>query len=218
MAKAHNSTVSAQLAKPHTLLITLLVIALVAVSAALFVVNGRLDGYKTLTSVPNQACVGLSNGVISNKAVNIIAKSSLKQNNADNMTAAFTCYTGQGVDAATIQGKHIGSYLFGAQALYFKDAAAAKQYAAKKVNPLRYWGVNQAGQDAGIPQTSIFSFIVIGGPIPPYYDAYTVSGNAVLRISLPCGDTDVSQGGVACYAEAQSAIETFARSIVPLNL
>lgn len=215
MPKSKTSSRTIQnLTKPSSFLTGMLIISLVAVGAVLYVNTSRLRDYDQLTSIPNQACVGLSNGATDTMSISIIASAVLKQKNPDNMTAAFSCLTGQGVDAATIQGKHIGGYVFGAHALYFKDITAATTYAAKKVNPLRYWGIDQAGQNAGIPQTSIFTFIVAGGSTPPYYDAYTVHNNIVLRVSLPCGGLDVP----ACYTQAQTVIRAFSEDILPLNL
>jgi hypothetical protein len=194
-----------------------LLLALVASLVLLFCTYKRLSTYRVVERLQNQACIGLGKGAITFKPVDIKAKFNLPDSNPEGKTVEFTCLTNQSTEKATIHGKEIAAYEFGAYATYFKDNAAATKFAEQKVNSLRFWGVDQAGQQAGIPQTSLFTFIVSDVPAP-YYDAYTVKDNALVRISLPCGDNDVSRGGVACYAEAESSLNTFADSIETLEL
>jgi hypothetical protein len=178
--------------------------------------TSELGKYKKISRLPNQACVGLNYGALTNKSLNFSAQFNLEKSDSSK-TASFTCLVDQFTQSTTIQGKHIDAYEFGAYATYFTDDQSALDYAEKQLNPLRYWGIDQAGQQAGIPQTSLFTFIVSDVP-EPYYDAYTVKNNSLLRISLPCGDPDVSHGGVSCYAEAQSAISTFANNVERLEI
>lgn len=183
-----------------TVIVFLLVLSGVLTSEVLKQYD-HISKYELLEKIDNQACRYLDRqvGVNGGFDLNVDALSNQPK-------LKYWCLTGDTVAAKEIHGKFIDGYELGASVLYFSSNQEAEKFAAEKINPLRYWGVDEEGQRNGIPQTSRFTFIVNDEKIP-YFDAYTVKATAVLRVSLPCGDADVSNGGVACYAEADAILQ-----------
>ena len=90
----------------------------------------------------------------------------------------------------------------GASVSYFASTKEAYKFAEEKINPLRYWGIDEEGQNNDNPQTSLFTFVVNDEKIP-YFDAYTVKRNAVVRVSLPCEGDDSE----ACTTQAETILK-----------
>lgn len=162
--------------------------------------------YELLEMIDNQACRYLDHQEQVNGSFNLTADSP-----SDQPRLTYTCTTGQTVEGREIQGKLVPAYYSGATVSYFASNADAEKYAEQKVNPLRYWSVDERGQQNGIPQTSHFSFIVTDED-KPYFDAYTVKANAILRVSLPCADPDNPE---VC---AQQAEEVLNREMKGINV
>jgi len=160
-----------------------------------------IANYELLEKIDNQACRYLDRQIGVNGGFNLSPDAP-----AGKPKLIYHCHTGEITTAKEIHGKQIDAYPFGAEVLYFSTHEEAVKYAEENINPLRFWGVDEEGQKNGIPQTSKFTFIVSDERIP-YFDAYTVKATAVLRVSLPCGDPDVTNGGVACYAEAEAILD-----------
>lgn len=189
----------------------------------------QVNKYEQLLAMPNQACVGVSkasdNDVVL-RSVELSATSQLYENDPDSKVAAFRCTIGQntkdlvkGQDVAEVDSK---GYELGAEVIYFDTAAAAKKYANDKVNPLRFWGLDQQGQQEGIPQTSKFTSNIYGSTL--YFDSYTVKDKALLRVSLPCEFsaqfTDVERkctGQEADTSIAYYTIKSFSDSVEQLK-
>lgn len=189
----------------HFVPFTVIVIVLLALIGTLLAGFTRqadtIAKYELLEKIDNQACRYLDRQLSVNGSFDLNVKAPKNQ-----PKLTYTCLTGETTTAREIQGKFIDTYGFGATVSYFSSNEEALKFAEEKVNPLRYWGVDEEGQKNGIPQTSHFTFIVTDEKVP-YFDAYTVKANAVLRVSLPCGDPDVAKGGVACYAEADAVLD-----------
>lgn len=172
-----------------------------AFGVALLKQESTIWKYELLEKIDNQACRYLDNQLGVNGSFDLSVNASV-----DEPKLTYKCTTGETVAAKEIHGKSVARYELGATVSYFSSNEEAEKFAAEKLNPLRYWGVDEEGQRNGIPQTSRFTFIVNDENVP-YFDAYTVKANAVLRVSLPCGDPDVKNGGVACYEEANSILD-----------
>ncbi len=186
---------------PLILLLLVLVVFIGILIVAFTKQNDTIGKYELLEKIDNQACRYLERQIGVNGSFDLNTNA---PKNEPKLT--YTCLTGESTEAREIQGKFIDKYNLGAHVLYFSSNEEAVKFAEEKINPLRYWGVDEEGQKQGIPQTSKFTFIVSDEKVP-YFDAYTVKANAVLRVSLPCGDPDVKNGGVACYAEAQATLD-----------
>lgn len=185
----------------------LLVVALLALCVALGVPLAKqpntLGMYELLEKIDNQACRYLYQQPAINGSFNLNMNAK-----ANEPRLVYKCTNGQVTTAREIHGKSIGEYELGASVMYFATNEAAERYAEKNINPLRYWGVDEEGQQNNIPQTSRFTFIVSeeGESDPSYFDAYTVKANAVLRVSLPCASAE-SHGATNCYDEADSILK-----------
>jgi hypothetical protein len=110
----------------------------------------------------------------------------------------YYCYTGESTRGRTIQGKQIVGYPLGATVLYFSTNKEAETYAVEKLNPLRYW--SDDGSDK--IQNKNFTFLVTDEK-EPYFDAYRVRANAVVRVSLPCESNSFD----ACYMQANQLLD-----------
>lgn len=204
MAKAKN-TMTNRKTKPSSLAYGALLLLLVMVAGALLsglIKQGEvISTYELLEKIDNQACRYLD------RQTGVNGGFDLNLNSPPNKPKiTYKCLTGETVAAKEIHGKFIDEYELGARVSYFSSNHEAEKFAEEQLNPLRFWGVDEEGQRNNIPQTSRFTFI-IGDEKIPYFDAYTVKANAVLRVSLPCGDPDVMNGGVACYAEADAILQ-----------
>jgi len=167
--------------------------------------QATISKYQFLEKIDNQACRYLDGQGGVNGSFRFREDAA-----ANTPLLVYKCYTGGQTQAKEIQGIYIDKYYMGATVTYFATNKEALKYAEEKLNPLRYWGVNEEGQKAGIPQTSKFTFIVTDESVP-YFDAYTVKGNAVLRVSLPCSSTDPEQ----CQQQAEAMLN---RELKGINL
>lgn len=187
-------------------------IAFAAVIAFLLIISGVLSWglykqtdvvskYELLELIDNQACRYLDKQPAVNGSFNLTADTP-----TGSPKLIYTCLTGESVEGGDIQGKYIDGYELGASVTYFSTNQEAEKYAEEKINPLRYWGVDEVGQQNNIPQTSKFTFIVTDGKTP-YFDAYTVKATAVLRISLPCSGSNPEEIGATCSAQAEAMLD-----------
>lgn len=156
--------------------------------------------YDLLEKIDNQACRYLDQQAEVNGSFDLTEDSP-----SDQPRLTYTCTTGQTVDSRQIQGKLVPAYYFGAKVSYFASNEAAEKYAEQNLKPLRNWGDDKLGLEQGLLQNPGYNFVVNDEDIP-YFDSYTVKANAVLRVSLPCHDPDVKNGGVACYEQAKSVL------------
>lgn len=174
-----------------------------------------LNRYRGMAATANTACQGLA-GAIDVKGMKV----GLNVNEAKHPVhvANFYCFTGPMLEQQTIQGKTVPAYPMGAKVWYLKNAAEAKKFGETFLNPMRYWGVDQAGQAAGIPQSSLFTFIVSEPNAASYFDAYTVRGNAAMRVSLPCKtsqELDSVYNVEDCQTRAEDALKNLAETVRP---
>lgn len=188
----------------------LLVILLFALCGVLGIViatqNDTIWKYELLEKIDNQACRYLNGqpGINGSFDFNVRA-----QDNQPKLV--YKCTIGQVTTAREIHGKYVGEYELGASVMYFSTNDAAEHYSKENINPLRYWGVDEEGQKNGIPQTSKFTFIVTDEPVP-YFDAYTVKANAVLRVTLPCPNVE-KHGATSCPDEADAILDNELKGI-----
>ena len=141
--------------------------------------------YRTLATTPNQACRGLLNGHgIRIVGVDLEASGQIISSD-DGRIAEYECLLGESIQESLIQDKVVPEYELGAKVSYFDSPQSANAYAENVLNQLRFWGVDAAGQEAGIPQTSSFTFLVSDAE-PVYFDSYTVRDNRVFRLSMYC--------------------------------
>ncbi len=156
--------------------------------------------YELLEKIDNQACRYLDRQAGVNGGFDLEADSP-----QDKPRLTYWCLTGERVFARQVQDKFVDEYDFGARVLYFSSREEAEKHAQQSLSPLRNWGVDEEGQRNGMPQTSRFTFIV-SDVEHPYFDAYTVKANAVLRVSLPCGTPEERYDLVACQAQADALL------------
>jgi hypothetical protein len=198
MTKTKNSKKDAKNYSQYVVVVAVALAALFGIlGTSLLYKQAELIGkYELLEKIDNQACRYLDGQVAVNGGFDLEASAP-----KDRPKLVYKCTTGEMTGAKVIHGKPIDAYEFGASVQYFSSNEAAIKYAEEKVNPLRYWGVDEEGQKNGIPQTSRFTFIVTDEKVP-YFDAYTVKATAVLRVSLPCHDADI-QG---CHNDANTIL------------
>jgi len=214
--------------KPLQIFIAVLVIAFGLLIFVVLQQNSQIDKYKMLSKISNVACLGLSTAINGDYELNsanphINATNQLYQSDEFNRTTGYHCGIGLITQAMTIHGKSIEGYEMGADVTYFKDPESAKNYAEKKINPLRYWGVGPEPEE-GIPQTGLFTFFVSDGaiysdPDRAIFDAYSVKGNALLRISLPCAflGKNTTESFEACPGSMDDILKHFRFSTPELN-
>ncbi len=201
MARAKKNKSGLSIKKQYTLPLGVVIIVLFTMLGSLVVLFTRqtetIGKYELLEKIDNQACRYLDK----QKGVHGIFK--LYDDAPKNKPKlVYKCTTGELTKAKEIHGKSIDAYQLGASVSYFSTNEEAIKFAEEKLNPLRFWGVDAEGQRNGIPQTSRFTFMVTDEQTP-YFDAYTVKANAVLRVSLPCTNADP----VVCHAEAEAILD-----------
>ncbi len=176
--------------------LTTIIVLLVALSTALIVGIARqtsiISQYESLGHLDNQACRYLANRgedfrVNGGFTLNTDAKKSEAK-------ITYYCNTGDDVKARTIHGKPISGYTLGATVKYFSSNEAAETYAKETLNPLRYWSDDGSSEI----QNKNYTFIVTDEKAP-YFDAYRVRANAVVRVSLRCKSKDASTCDVQAH-------------------
>ncbi len=195
--------------KTSLLLAIVASLALVIIGVMAVMLNKQantLGMYELIENIDNQACRYLDNQPAVNGRFDLTMDAP-----AGEPRLVYECYTGELNKSRDIHGKSIGQYEKGASVAYFATNQEALTFAEQQLNPLRYWGVDEAGQQANIPQTSKFTFIVTDEKVP-YFDAYTVKANAVLRISLPCDNTEDIK---ACQTQAEAMLD---RELIGINV
>ncbi len=118
--------------------------------------------------------------------------------NANEAKLTYYCYTGETTKDKTIHGKPIDSYSLGATVLYFSSNSEAEQYAKEKLNPLRYWSEDGSNKI----QDKNYTFLVTDEEMP-YFDAYRVRANAVVRVSLKCENKNLD----SCNIKANQLLD-----------
>ncbi len=199
-----------------TIFVVVLLIVTLGVVVWLFTnLTNEISRHKTLENQSNQACLGIS--IASNSGVGIdtdtlYATSTLLEKSTVQATANQRCIVGgQSTENETPHGKKIASYSFGSEVIYFETSEAAENYAETKLNPLRYWSPDATNTN--------YTFIVQSSGII-YFDSYSVKDNVVMRISLPCNESDNSENESTkeCALQADRTISIFNKKLSPLNL
>lgn len=176
-------------------------IILVTLLATYVIVAGKqadtIGKYELLELIDNQACRYLDKqpAVKGSFDLDVDAEK-------DKPKLTYLCLTGEKTGAKEIHGKQVPAYDFGASVQYFSSNEEAIKIAEQKLNPLRYWGVYSDEQMGEINQNAHFTFIVTDVE-KPYFDAYTVKANAILRVSLPCADADPAK----CDEQAREILD-----------
>jgi phosphate/sulfate permease len=170
----------------HVRALTAIIVLVTALVVALIVGLNKqantISKYELLSHLDNQACRYLADrGSDSQVSGGFVLNTDAGKGDAK---LTYYCYRGENVSGRTIQGKPIGGYPLGATVSYFSSNKAAEAYANNKLNPLRYWS-----DDGTVSvQNKNYTFIVTDES-EPYFDAYRVRANAVVRVSLPCKTT-----------------------------
>jgi hypothetical protein len=118
--------------------------------------------------------------------------------------------TGTGLSATSATISRAGGNSLVASAFYLRTPADAANF-AKQYNSYRSWSVDDAGVKAGIPQTSLFTYIVTDVD-KPYVLAYTVKDSALLDLTFPCNMAVSADKNVAfdiCNKLAQKVIKQY---------
>jgi hypothetical protein len=208
MAKTKKNPKSEKYFMPLAYSSVLLLAVILALLVGVLKQADVISKYELIEKIDNQACRYLNGQPTVNGSFDLNATA--KQNDPK---LVYECKNGQSASARNIQGKNIGEYELGAKVMYFATNEEAEKYAEDNINPLRYWGVDEEGQQNGIPQTSEFTFIVTDEDVP-YFDAYTVKSNAVLRVSLPCRNSSQTEDGITdCQDEARSVLQNELKGI-----
>lgn len=187
--------------------IVLLVALCIALIAGVTKQAHIINHYESIAQLDNQACRYLSNRgedyrVNGGFTLNVDAKDSEAK-------LTYYCLTGDYSKDKTIHSKPITGYAFGATVKYFSSEEAAENYAKEKLNPLRYW----RDDDVNRIQDKNYTFIVTDEK-QPYFDAYRVRKNAVVRVSLQCKSMDPG----ACEAQANKLLDQELKGISADNL
>lgn len=199
-----------------TIFVVVLLIVTLGVVVWLFAdLTDQISRHKALENQSNQACVGIS--IASNSGLEIDtstlnATSTLLPESDSLATAKQKCIVGgESTENETTQGKVIASYNFGSEVTYFETNEAAIAYASTTLNPLRYWSPDATNTN--------YTFIV-SRTDANYFDSYSVEDNAVMRISLPCSesDSDDDKSIEKCMLQADRIISLFNKKISPLSL
>lgn len=175
------------------------IVLLTALSTALLVglvkQADTLSKYELVSQLDNQACRYLADRD-SDSRINggFELHTDAKESGAK---LTYYCYTGDRTTDKTIHGKQIGGYVLGASVVYFSSKQAAETYAKEKLNPLRYWSEDGSKEI----QDKNYTFLVTDEE-KPYFDAYRVRANAVVRVSLPCNSNDFE----ACQTQANKLL------------
>jgi len=198
-----------------TIFVVVLLIVTLGVVVWLFAdLTEQISRHKALENQSNQACIGVS--IASNSGLEIdtntlVATSTLIEGSDLGVTANQRCVVGGSTENESIQGKKIASYNFGAEVIYFDTNEAAENYANTKLNPLRYWSPDATNTN--------YTFVVTHTE-NDYFDSYSVKDNAVMRISLPCSESDsgVDELMKDCMLQADRTISLFNKKLSLLNL
>lgn len=180
-----------------------------------------------LMSMSNQACMGLtaSKTTPPPSITNLVATQTV-QDGAYGTVATFSCTIGQNTKPA-VAGKEVAEVdkkgiEMGATVMYFESTGQADKYHQQVINPLRYWGVPNGDLTDNVPSFKYFVSYVFGNPV--YFDAYAIKGNAIVRITLPCGSTDTDAAKVdTCIGAsvgsgfAIAKLKAFVESIAPFK-
>jgi len=186
--------------KQQVWLLMTIIILLIVLSGALIAGIVRqakvISQYELIAHLDNQACRYLADrGNDSRVDGGFVLNSKANKNG---LKLIYYCYTGQATRSRTIQGKPIEGYSLGAIVSYFSSNTAAETYAKEKLNPLRYWSEDGSDQI----QNKNYIFLVTDEK-EPYFDAYRVRANAVVRVSLPCKSKNFSD----CNMQANQLLD-----------
>lgn len=162
-----------------SILIVFLFAIIVALSWGFAKQADVISKYELLGHLDNQACRYLADRGADSQVSGGFALNTDSDENEAKLT--YYCYTGKNVKGKTIHGKQIDGYSLGATVRYFSSNEAAEKYANEMLNPLRYW--SEDGSDE--IQDKNYTFLVTDEK-EPYFDAYRVRANAVVRVSLLC--------------------------------
>ncbi len=205
---------------------TILIMSIVA-AIALYVQQNRINDLKDkmtlVSSVSNQACLGLGDSKWQTNYLNsftLDAKQTFVENSSGSPRLVTVCKIGGNTKAVTV-GANVAQVDkdgldFGAQVIYFKTAKAASQYGDKVINPQRYWTVPNGSLTADLPMWHYFYSYVFDGHFP-YFDAYAVKGNAVMRVTLPCGDKR-NPNLIVKSCSATDTLKSFSQAIANLQI
>lgn len=195
-AKAKIKNVNSQLIWSLVLAILLTGALSIALVIALIGQAKIISQYDLLSNLDNQACRYLAER---GADAQVNGGFRLASNaNKEQAKLTYYCFTGESTKSKIVHGKQIEKYPFGATVMYFSNNEAAEKYANEKLNPLRYWGEDGSNE----VQDKNYTFLVTDEK-EPYFDAYRVRANAVLRVSLPCK----SKSYEACDAQAKQLLD-----------
>ncbi|HUP26374.1 MAG TPA: hypothetical protein VM124_01865 [Candidatus Limnocylindrales bacterium] len=200
----------------------LIAASIVAIAAGLMLICYvmKLQKYERLSTSSNQACIGIGIALkhgIELKHFDFDARGLVDP--GQGKVAQYKCSVGTVVTKEWHNPDGSGGsegYELGSDVLYFSNPESAYRFAEKVENPLHSWGIDQEGQAKGIPQTSLFTYLVTDAA-EPYFEAYTVRDNAVMHISLPCpmpkniSNPDEIFGN--CQATAEKVLREFAETV-----
>lgn len=212
-SKQRNRKLFSKYSDLEIFVVVLLVVTLGVVTWLFATMSNEITRYSSLANQSNQACLGISIATASGFNVDtttLYATSELKDGSTDDPTANQKCIVGGNTQDENIQGKTIKSYNFGADVTYFKDSTTAEEYAKSTINPLRFWSPD--------PSLNYYTFLVAHRD-KMYFDSYSVKDNAVLRVSLPCGENGKSSQDIdSCLLKAERTIAVFNKKLNPLAL
>ncbi len=211
------------------------IVGLFLVFVALLVLSSGIElfRYRTLAAYPNQACVGVGMAAKAGfelKPYEIDAHSIVESafgfgigepKGNKGRIGQHVCKTGRVITEQITNPDGSGSssgYELGANVIYFNSNGAAQDFAKLSANPSRNWSVNDVDAAGGIPQTSSFTYLVTDVK-EPYFDAYTLRGQAIVYLNLPCritsdaADADRSKDFDTCNKDAQKVLKAFADKV-----
>jgi hypothetical protein len=172
----------------------------------------KAEHYKDLAQRDNLACIGIGSG----------QRYGLKPGNdysarvttgASGSEALFSCLTETVVTNSTQfrDGSSFAEgYELGATVMVFDSGAKAYDFAEQQINPQRWWSPGLDNE--GALQTGRFTYIV-GDDDQPYVDSYTTRGEAVISLSMRCGDMDDEAAFADCDERANKALGQFADAV-----
>ncbi len=212
-AKQRNRKLFSKYSDLEIFVIVLLVVTLGVATWLFASMSNQISRYGALSNQSNQACMGISAATASGFEIDtqtLYATSELKDGESNDPLANQKCIVRGTTKDEEIHGKKIKSYSYGADVTYFKDAETAKNYADTNLNPLRYWSPDES--------YTYYTFLVTHQD-KAYFDAYSVKDNAVIRISLPCGEEEITDESLStCQLQAERTIAVFNKKLSPLAL
>lgn len=214
MAKSKKRKIFSDYSDFTIFVVVLLIVTLGVVSWLFVTMSSTIKNHRTLEAQNNQACMGISAAKTSGFDVDVstlYATANLKEVSGQGEVANQKCIVAGSSKAENSKGKTIDSYNFGADVAYFQSAEDAKKYADESINPLRNWEADSS---------KTYYTVLVDSGSAKYFDAYTVSKNAVLRISLPCDNDsqDAEQSSKTCQAKVDRTIAVFGKKLSPLSL